>query len=197
MGFQPQREANVRCLAESKTELLGADGMQVDVRMQQKPLPQPGPQFVWCSPRRRAGERGVLGSFPFLRLQLRAENNLGIGCHSPSPQRMMLLRCCWQPVGVRPRLEKGPASWRLPASPRRPPHSYSRALACTLKGALPGTGLLLLPADKAGSQPSRPRPGHTHTGAHHRSPGVEGTEAPGSPVPSGWRSAKPSSLGAS
>lgn len=42
-----------------------------------------------------------------------AENNLGVGCHSPSPQRMTLSRSCWQPVGVRPLLKKEPASWRL------------------------------------------------------------------------------------
>lgn len=170
------------------------------------PFPNLDPSLSGAAPAGGLGRRGVLGSFPFLRLQLMAENNLGIRLLGyPSPQRMMLSRCCWQPVGVRPWLEKGPASWRLPSSLRRPPRSYSRALACTLKGALPGTGLLLLPADKAGSQPQQarvrrsgtPRPGHTHTGAHHRSPGVEGTEAPGSPVPSGWRSAKSSSLGAS
>lgn len=121
------------------------------------PFPNLDPSLSGAAPAGGLGRRGVLGSFPFLRLQFMAENNLGVGCHSPSPQRMMLSRSRWQPVGVRPWLEKGPASWRLSAPPRTPPCSRSRALACTLTGALPGTGLLLLSADKAGSQPQQAR----------------------------------------
>lgn len=129
-----------------------------------------------------------------------AENNLGVGCHSPSPQRMTLSRSCWQPVGVRPLLKKEPASWRLSAvflsTPCISKNSSSLLLLGTavhLEGGL-ARDRTPAPACRQSREPTpagqdrevrAPRPGHTHTWARHCSPGAGGTEAPGSPVPSG------------